>query len=399
MQFVEPYLLWGALAVAIPVVIHFWHQKRGKLLPWAATQWLTEKDQQQSRGLRLDNIALLIVRCLLLLLVALLLSQPVLHWFDQSKASQRIHLVQPSTLVANNFKFELDEAQKKGESVYWIHDQLPVYTTPLSSLANSTQFNALTLQTAINQLPSETTELHTYLVNDQELADLPAITVPATFQLHSVPDSTTPARPYLAVRANKKLFVNRAGKLTSNETLDPTVKFRPTPALTGSVRVLLSYRNLRERQTVKAALAALSDVYALDLIIDERPAPNQAYNWVLTDQTALANRTAPQTLYIVSGPDQAVATNNVIYTNETLTPQTSERVASGQLPEWLGQQFIQQYVLNPTHQPLSQSALNALFIPSPKRNVTQQAGIQQALLLLLTVLLVLERWLALTKNA
>ncbi|UFH51893.1 BatA domain-containing protein [Spirosoma sp. KNUC1025] len=113
MQFIEPVLLWGALAVAIPVAIHFWHQKRGKLLPWAATQWLTESQQQQSRGLRLDNILLLIIRCLLLILLAILLAQPILNWFAKPPIIQKVHLVQPSASVANNFRFELTEAQKK----------------------------------------------------------------------------------------------------------------------------------------------------------------------------------------------------------------------------------------------------------------------------------------------
>src|SRR5678815_3909118 len=74
----EPYKLWGALAVAIPIAIHFWHRKQGKLLPWAATGWLEEKQQQQSRGLRLDDRWLLLVRCLLVVLLAILLAQPIL---------------------------------------------------------------------------------------------------------------------------------------------------------------------------------------------------------------------------------------------------------------------------------------------------------------------------------
>ena len=128
MPFIEPLFLWGALAVVIPIAVHFWHQKQGKPLPWAAMQWLTEARQQQSRGLRLDNLLLLILRCLLLLLLAVLLAKPLLNWFNQPPTVQRVHLVQPSQAVLDNFRFELTEAQKKGERVVWANPSLDPVT-------------------------------------------------------------------------------------------------------------------------------------------------------------------------------------------------------------------------------------------------------------------------------
>ena len=119
MNFLNPFFLWSSLAIAIPVAIHFWHQKRGKPLPWAATQWLTEARQQQSRGLRLDTIWLLLVRCLLLISLAILLAKPLLNWFTGPPVVQTVHLVQPNPVVADNFRFELTEAKRKGERVAW----------------------------------------------------------------------------------------------------------------------------------------------------------------------------------------------------------------------------------------------------------------------------------------
>ncbi|GAB4031046.1 BatA domain-containing protein [Spirosoma jeollabukense] len=397
MQFIEPFLLWGALAVVVPVVIHFWHQKQGKLLPWAATQWLIEKQQQQSRGLRLDNIFLLVIRCLLLVLLAILLAQPILNWFNKPPAIQKVHLVQPNTSVASNFKFELAEALKKGDRVIWADNQMEPVTDQFTPGQNSATFNVLSLQTAINTLDTKNTDLHLYLVNNQALADVPAISVPGRFQLHALLDSTKQPRPYLTVKNNKKLFVNQAGRLTSNASLDPALKFQSTPVQAGPITTLLAYKNAQERQTVKAAIAALTDVYDLDLTSDEKPSPDRQYSWILTDQ--LPARPAPKTLYIVSGVKQPLASSNIIFTNETLTPQTSERVESGQLPEWLGEQLIRYYGLKTAQQPLSQQGLKTLFVTSTKPTTQQQAGLNNALLLAFVVLLVLERWLALTKNA
>lgn len=236
MPFVEPFLLWGALAVAIPVVIHFWHQKQGKPLPWAAMHWLTEKQQQQSRGFRLDNVLLLIIRCLLLILLAILLAQPILNWFSKPPTIQKVHLVQPNTTVANNFRFELAESLKKGEKVAWATEKLEPVNDQLTIPQKSGPVNPLQLQTAINGLDFPNTELHLYLVNEQALAELPAITVPTRFFLHSVVDSTRQPQAYLAVKNDRKMFINRAGKLMSSSALDPTLKFQSAPVHSGPIR-------------------------------------------------------------------------------------------------------------------------------------------------------------------
>ena len=385
MTFIEPCLLWGSLAVAIPVALHFWHQKRGKILPWAATQWLTGRNQQQSRGLRLDNVLLLLLRCLLLLLLAVLLAQPVLNWLKKRTAIQQIHLVQPNVLVTNNFRFELDEARKKGEKVVMV-DKV---------------FNPLILQTVINKLLSEHTELHLYLVNNQALADVPTITVPAQFRLHTVVDSTDKPRSYLALTDDRRLYIDQNGKLTSTATPDPTLRFQTAPVHSEPIRVWLDYRSKPAQQTVRASLNALTDVYALPLSIDEQKTTSAFYDWVLTDRLRPVSEPAtnPKTLYVISGTGATPTTDNVVYTAETLTPQTSELVAGGQLPEWLGEQLVRHYGLITNQLPLSQQALNALFVSSTKPNQLKQAGVQNALTLLFVVLLLLERWISLTKNA
>ena len=388
--------MWGALAVVIPIAVHFWHQKQGKPLPWAAMQWLTEARQQQSRGLRLDNIWLLILRCLLLVLLAILLAKPLLNWFNQPPTVQRVHLVQPSQAVLDNFRFELTEAQKKGERVIWANPSLDPVTESSGLPASKSSFGPLSLQTAINQLDGKNTVLHLYLANNQSLSDVPAITVPLQFRLHTAVDSTTQPKAYLPAKGNRNVFVNRAGKLVVSPVLDATLKFQSAPAHTGPIQTVIQYRDKAEQQTVEAALTALTDVYGLDVAVTKIPVKNQAYDLVLTDQ--LPSNPSPQTLYIVSALQQS-ALPNVVFSHETLTPQTSDRVASGQLPEWLGGQILRHYGLETTAKTPSKQALNALFVPTDTPPKEQHAGIQQALLLLLIGLLILERWLALTKNA
>ena len=378
MTFIEPAFLWASLAIAIPIAIHFWHQKRGKPLPWAATRWLTERDQQQSRGLKLDNIGLLLMRCLALLLLAVLLAQPLLNWLDKKPDIQRVHLVQPNDRVTENFKFELEEARKKEEPVINL-------TNPL---------NLLALQMAIDKLPASTTDLHLYLVNDPALANLPIITVPKRFRLHPVVDTArTASRVSLPGVGGKIVSLNPAGALTSGVPASQT----GPQTVADTLRVLLTYSSKEEQRTVRAAVGALAEVYSLLMRIDEKPMPTAAYNWVLTDR--MPTKPNRQTLYVVSGVGQAAGYDNVLFTNEALTPQASERVASGLLPEWLGEQLLRHYGLPENRQPLSQRALRSLFVTASTSDAVQTAGLQQLLTLLFVMIVFVERWLALAKNA
>ncbi len=401
MEFVKPHFLWAALTVAIPILIHFWHQKRGQPLPWAASQWLSEKDQQPQRGLRFDNLLLLLLRCLALLALALLLSQPRFQEKKEAAVLQKIHLVQPDEFLADNFKFELESALKKGERVVWANPGTEPANS-LSPLPAGADFSPLILQNSINRLAKPGVEFHLYVLNEASLAGLPAMYVPAPFQLHAALDSSRrPARGYLETAGGKRIFVNAANQLTAISTLPPALRFAARPAFTGSLPVLLETRNPAERQTLRAALAALTDVYGLEFLIEEKRNPATSYIWELTGREP--PKPSPQTLYFVSGRVGNSEAANVVFIGEILTPQTSERVATGQLPEWLGEALVRHFNLNPNAQALSQRQLAALFVEQkngadePKDGPRNTA--QRALLLLVLGLVGAERGLALKKNA
>lgn len=399
MTFINPYLLGSTLAVAIPIIIHFWHQKRGTVIEWAAMQWLVEKNQQQQRGLKFDNLWLLLLRSLLVILLAVMLAHPVLDGLGKTKAAVPIHLVQPDALLVNTYRFELEQALKRGEPVYWTNAPYE----PAATLALPTQtapFTALGLQSAINQVPQKEAKLHLYVVNTEKLADLPTIAVPTRFQLHTGIDSARAPRPYLTTK-QANVFVNSAGRLTNAAVLPSTVRFASAPAHNGPLPVLLRLRDKAERQTVRAALDALTDVYKLDLTVAEQPLPDTRYDVVLTDVPPTAP--SPETVYIMSGTAQPVLAPNIISVNTPFRP-PSDLVESGQLPEWLGERLVDHFGLSPTDKPLSQQQLNALFVPTKRAggkpsDDASSAAVHGGLLLVFVLLAGLERWLALTKNA
>ncbi len=268
MEFLQPSLLWGTLAVAIPIAIHFWHQKKGKVLAWAATQWLLEKSQQSQRGLRLDQLLLLALRCLIVIILALMLSEPFFRIKPASATRQKVHLVQPDAFVVDNYRFELEEAQQQGEAIYWIAptprraDELPVSPTDAEAMS------PVLLQTVINQLTRDEVALHLYIKNSRGLSQIPQVQTPIDFQLHAASDSLNrPIRPYRLVTNNQKLYINADNRLRVGNQ-DPDITFASEPVGAGPLPIRIDVKNPDERKTVEAALRAFAEVYGLELTID-----------------------------------------------------------------------------------------------------------------------------------
>ncbi|UTA69486.1 BatA domain-containing protein [Emticicia sp. 21SJ11W-3] len=407
MELLNPLMLWGGLAIAIPIIIHFWHQKKGKVLAWAATQWLLEKNLQQSRGIRLDNILLLLLRCLLLLLLCFLLSKPVFDWSDASSSSQKIHLVQPNKLIIDNFKFELQDALKKGEKIYWIQPALTL-ANDLGNVPQTDNFNPLLLQSCLNKLAQtiKKEDIALYLINSQNLAQVPKIFVPSAFNLHTIVDSSkNNLKPYLAFD-NKKLFVNAANQLALQAESDNNNTYTGSPANNAPIEVLILNQNKAEKQTILASLKALEEVYKITLTADTEVNKHKKYNWVFSDKPLISKSEydSESTLNIISNTDNIPA-NQLRYQKNTiqipyiLNPQTSAAIFNGEFPEWLAETLIKHYDLNPIPTVLSNQQLQSIFTKSGAVNANQENELARILLFAFIIILGIERYIAITKNA
>ncbi|MGE0481987.1 MAG: BatA domain-containing protein [Phycisphaerae bacterium] len=74
--FVNPALLAGIILVALPIIIHLLSRRRFRRVPWAATRFLLEAEKENRRRVRFEQWLLLALRCLALLLLALLVARP-----------------------------------------------------------------------------------------------------------------------------------------------------------------------------------------------------------------------------------------------------------------------------------------------------------------------------------
>jgi hypothetical protein len=408
MELLNPLMLWGGLAIAIPIVLHFWHQKKGKVIEWAATQWLIEKNLQQSKGIRLDSLLLLILRCLLILLFCFILSKPLINWSDTESSRRKIHLVQPNTLVINSFRFELEEALKKGEKLYWIQN-VPVTIDNINQLPTIRNFNPVILQSSLNKLAHTVDEEHLelYFINNQSLAQTGNLFLPASYSLHTVIDTLQKVtKPYLSFANTKqKLFINENNQLTAGSEPDKNGRYAEIPIQSNTINVLVLNADKIEKQSINASLKALSEVYHIDMGIDTVVSATKKYDWVFNDGPLPQSLAfSASTLYILTNTNsipqsQLNYQKNITFIPFRLSPQSSELVFNGELPEWLGELLINHYELNPESYALSNQQLNSLFKKVKQRKAPEETEFSKILLLVVIVILGTERYLAIRKNA
>lgn len=92
MSVIHPLWLWGLAGILIPVAIHLLSRKEGKVIRIGSLRHLQDTTTRQFKSIRLNEIFLLILRCLLIALVVLLLAEPL----SFQTATDRLVVVDPA---------------------------------------------------------------------------------------------------------------------------------------------------------------------------------------------------------------------------------------------------------------------------------------------------------------
>ena len=78
MNFINPFILFGLAAAAIPLLIHLFTRLKSKTIKFSTLQFLKELQQQHIRRLKLRQLLLLILRMLIIVLLVLAFARPAL---------------------------------------------------------------------------------------------------------------------------------------------------------------------------------------------------------------------------------------------------------------------------------------------------------------------------------
>jgi hypothetical protein len=91
--FSNPFMLFGLLAIALPILIHVLNRSRYKVEAWGAMMFLQKAMQVRSQRIRIEQLILLALRCLFLGLLAMALARPLAQWGEGAWDDPTTHLI------------------------------------------------------------------------------------------------------------------------------------------------------------------------------------------------------------------------------------------------------------------------------------------------------------------
>jgi len=125
LSFLQPVWLWAIAGVALPIVIHLWNVKQGKVLQVGSISLLMQSDRQQAKSILLKDLILLLVRCLLIIILALLLAQPIFKKTVNDNTEKGWIVMEQGSLKNNysHYKPQVDSLLKAGYTFHYFNKE------------------------------------------------------------------------------------------------------------------------------------------------------------------------------------------------------------------------------------------------------------------------------------
>jgi hypothetical protein len=387
MEFLQPILLWGLLGLSVPILIHLWNGKKGKLVAWAAMHWLQEQDNQSSKSIRIDQILILILRLLLILMLVFLLAQMLVKGLGKSETGEVIHLVQPDKKVTEDFRFELEQAFERGEKVLLADEDL----TQIESLdeINQPVLNQLyKIQKSLNELPENTEKLNLYLSNSDRLISSEFLYSPVKPVLFlSENQEEKEVGEFIQSGSGNVGFVNQEGQLTfADQVPNPAAK-----AVWEGAEIPWFSAELQESEQayLEASLSAISEVYPLNFGKSEN-----RDNAILILTNYYPDSVDSKKLYFLTDHRGLSKHENVVALSGSVNSTQSELVQTGKLPELIVENLMLHLGLKRKEMPISQAQLQSRFQISIPEKSGDKGNMQTILLALLVLTFAAERVLS-----
>ena len=122
MSFLNPIMLAGLAAISVPIIIHLLNRRKFQKVVWAAMRFIQTSVEKNQKRMRIEDMILLALRCLLLALLALALARPAIlsnatGVFGQSKVTGVIILDNSQSMgLSDGTGTRFDKAKQAAEA-------------------------------------------------------------------------------------------------------------------------------------------------------------------------------------------------------------------------------------------------------------------------------------------
>ena len=114
MSFLNTIMLAGVAAVAVPIIIHLLNRRKFKTVTWAAMKFIKLSVDQNQRRMRIEDLILLLIRCALVVLLALALARPA----SKDAASDVLGQTKVTAFVILDNSYSMDLQGRDGKNAF-----------------------------------------------------------------------------------------------------------------------------------------------------------------------------------------------------------------------------------------------------------------------------------------
>ncbi|WP_262511070.1 BatA domain-containing protein [Chitinophaga flava] len=308
LHLLQPIWMILTAGIAVPVLIHLWHRRPGRVLKISSVQLLAASSVRHARSWRLSEWWLLLLRCLLILLLALLLACPV--WRKPITARNTKGWVITEKAVYPAFSQRIDSLMGAGFQLHTADTSFTLLQHP-SALPPDT--SALSYWQLLQMLPQKIpADLPVYLFTSNRLARFEGIKPDVALALHwyaaTPADSVDNWNGYTYLTNNDSLRILKGHSTPAGTTwqIQDTLQQGDTTALYCTI---YTDKYLADARYLEAALQAVQQYTRRKIKIqtirqrDALPA-KQDWLWWLSDSSLPANARAARIIRYASGTAQ-----------------------------------------------------------------------------------------------
>jgi hypothetical protein len=400
MFFSNPIWLWALTGLSIPVAIHLLSRKEGKVIYIGSIRHLQETSTQQFKGIRLNELVLLALRCLLIILFVSLLSG--LSFYKNKENVTPWVIVERGLENNHNVKSQLEKFRQDGYQIRLLATGFPV-------LADSVEIaTPLNYKILVEELGNKDFS-EAVIFSKNTISGFSGLrsSLPVNITWIGVP--TEPSEFRLTSYSSNDSTLTRTGYTSSTETYfttNITSKSDPDGLAVQPLRIHLvaDKEHQYDKKIIEAVLRAIEKESRLkiEITVSTPTKPERKYDWlILLADKSTTGFDSVRTIKLRPGIERDILVqeasgiwtitkrlNEEIALNENLTA----RIASVIIPS--NQKLVQEK----DRRMVSDSLAWTAQVEGSKAGTLPSQSADTYIIMLLLAILLIERILAYHKN-
>lgn len=279
MTIANPILLWTLGGLAIPIAIHLLSRKEGRVLKLGSLRHVQETSTQQFRGIRLNEVPLLLLRCILLGLFCFI----VAGFFFPGARETKWVVVEKGLDRQPRIRVMLDSLIADGYEPHWLTRGLPDLGDSVSVFQH-VNYRELVIKLEERNISS----IIVFASNSPSSFSGVNLPIAGNIRWISQPRGTTDYT-LESIRVSKDSVVNRMAHSEASVTTytwSPGLvidrPFPPPVVVAGpviNVGLVADRQYDRDRKIIKAALLAMQGMLPFRIAIEEDPTKAMGADW------------------------------------------------------------------------------------------------------------------------